>query len=390
MSRVVVKVSYHNPRTSSKNIAGYAEYIAKREGVEIRNQDKARPPDTTYADYIATRPGVETRGSHGLFSIEDRPISLSKVSNELKEYSGNVWTVIISLKREDAIKTGFDNSEAWRELISEKAEDIAKNFNLPVSALNCYAAFHDAGEHPHIHMIVYSKDPKVHPGYHKQSSLQKLKSVFTRKIFEEELSDIYKHKSEFRDLLREEAIERIRTLANDVKTNKNVEPNIVSKFIHLSEQLEGINGKKVYGYMPEEIKTLVDDLLKDISSDPRLTELYNKWYEQKEIQQEFYNSNKPERIPIEKNEEFRSIKNAIVREASRLHLSHKENEQQQTAASIAVDDLIDMLCQIYVSGADDMELNDDGQEDSIKEIQDEVDEALGIKHDNKHGGISNV
>ena len=80
MSRVVVKVKYHNPHTASKSIGGYAEYIAKREGVELRNQDKDRTEDTTYADYIATRPGVEKRGSHGLFSIEDRPISLSKVS----------------------------------------------------------------------------------------------------------------------------------------------------------------------------------------------------------------------------------------------------------------------------------------------------------------------
>lgn len=56
----------------------------------------------TYADYIATRPRAERFGSHGLFTDDGVRVKLEDVSRELNEYEGNVWTVIISLRREDA------------------------------------------------------------------------------------------------------------------------------------------------------------------------------------------------------------------------------------------------------------------------------------------------
>lgn len=373
MSRVVVKVAYHNPHSATKSISGYAEYIATREGVELRNQDKERPKDTTYADYIAMRSGVETRGAHGLFTIQDRPISLSEVSKELKEHKGNVWTVIISLKKEDAVKTGYDNSEAWRELITDKANDIARDFNLPIDQMNCYAAFHTSKDHPHIHMIVYSKNPSVYSGYHKESSLQNLKSILTNEIFSEELSEIYKMKSGYRDELRKAATEAIRKLAKDVMANKNVSPEVIKKFNDLVSRLQTIEGRKIYGYLPKDAKDMVDDLLREISKEPKLSELYDKWCELKSMQQQFYNSKETESIPIEKNDEFKSIRNAIVKEATRITAT------SDTATQIAVDDIVDLLCQIYVSSADEFDLNQN-YDGTVVEEQEEVDEALGIKH----------
>lgn len=374
MSKVIVKVSYHNPRSKSKNISGYAEYIATREGVELRNQDPNRPPDTTYADYVATRPGVEKRGNHGLFSIEDKPINLKSVSNELKNHAGNVWTVIVSLKREDAQAKGYDNSEAWRELITDKAEDIAKNFNLPITELCCYAAFHNEGEHPHIHMLVYSKHPEIYGGYHKASSLQNLKSVFTNEIFSEELSEIYKLKTGYRDELRKAGADAIRSLAEHIRENKNASSDAIRKFKDLALRLKSVDGRKVYGYLPSDVKDMVDDLLKEIASDPRFVELYEKWYEQKALQQEFYNSKEIERLPIEQNDEFKSIRNAIVKEAAKLKV------ESDVASQIAVDDIIDLLCSVYVHQADEMDLQNSGCGNAVVESQKDVDEALGIKH----------
>ena len=367
MSRVVVKVAYHNPNSSSRSISGYANYIATREGVELRDQD------TTYADYIATRPGVEKCGVHGLFSIEDRPVSLKEVSDELKEYKGNVWTVIVSLKRDDATNTGFDNGEAWRELLSSKADEIAKNFKLPPSEMNCYAAFHDAKDHPHIHMIVYSKNPSVYSGYHKESSLQNLKSIFTRDIFNDELSDIYKMKTAYRDELRSVGCEEIRKLASDIMAKKNTSSEVMTKFKELAQSISFIEGKKTYGYLPQDAKHMVDDLLKEIARDPRIVELYDKWYEQKALQQQFYNSNEVIKVPIEENDEFKSIRNAIVKEAAKVMVI------SNTATQIAVDDIVNLLCQVFVHQANEMELNQ-SENNSVIEEQKEVDEALGIKH----------
>ena len=83
-----------------------------------------------YMKYIATRPRAERIGAHGLFGDEDA-VSLEKAVEELENYTGNVWTHIISLKREDAVRLGFDNAAAWRNLIRAHRSDIAAAMKIP-------------------------------------------------------------------------------------------------------------------------------------------------------------------------------------------------------------------------------------------------------------------
>ena len=71
----------------------------------------------TYADYIATRPRAQRFGSHGLFTDDGVRIKLNEVSDELNVYEGNVWTVIISLRREDAQRLGYNTGERWRDML---------------------------------------------------------------------------------------------------------------------------------------------------------------------------------------------------------------------------------------------------------------------------------
>ncbi len=70
-----------------------------------------------YMGYLANRPGAVKFGSHGLFSQSDEPISLKKVVMEVAEHKGNVWTHVVSLRRDDAQKMCYDNLTAWRELM---------------------------------------------------------------------------------------------------------------------------------------------------------------------------------------------------------------------------------------------------------------------------------
>lgn len=65
-----------------------------------------------YMRYIATRPRVERHGEHGLFS--NQPVSLDAAFKEVETHSGNVWTFIWSLRREDAVRLGYDCAESWR------------------------------------------------------------------------------------------------------------------------------------------------------------------------------------------------------------------------------------------------------------------------------------
>ena len=79
---------------------------------------------------------------------------------ELDRYTGNVWTHILSLKREDAARLGYDNARAWMNLLRANRNDIAAAMNIPPNHFRWYAAYHDEGEHPHVHMMAWSTVPR--------------------------------------------------------------------------------------------------------------------------------------------------------------------------------------------------------------------------------------
>ena len=169
MARLIVKSPYI--RCSGGNAGGYMKYIATRENVE------------KYAQYIAERPG-----SHGLFGDDD-VVDLQKATDELKDYTGNVWTHIISLRREDAVQYGYDHAGAWKNLIRSHRNEIAEAMHISPEHFRWYAAFHNEGDHPHIHMMAWSTDPKE--AYLNRDGIKTIKSVLTNDIFAHEMVQLY-------------------------------------------------------------------------------------------------------------------------------------------------------------------------------------------------------
>ena len=145
MSKLIQKAGFLNPKRAGR----YMNYIATRDGVELLDENA----DSIYMHYIATRPRAEKHGEHGLFRAEDA-VDLEKTMDELKAHEGNVWTIIYSLRREDAARLGYDNATSWRALLRSKQADFAEAMQIPPSQLRWYAAFHDEGDHPHIHMML--------------------------------------------------------------------------------------------------------------------------------------------------------------------------------------------------------------------------------------------
>lgn len=304
MAKLITKFRYLKP-TKKRKAGGYATYIATREGVEKLPQEK------TYADYIATRPR-----SQGLFSDEGVEINLRQHSRELNSYQGNLWTVIISLSREDAERLGFDNATRWRDFLRSERSEIAEQFHISQGNLRWYAAFHNEKHHPHVHLMVWSEDEKE--GYLSERGIEKLRSSFAKSIFAQDWCNIYDHYTEARNTLRQESRERMREIIGAINAGTYENQTIENLLLQLVRQLSTSAGKKQYGYLKPELKRLVDAIVEEFSKDPRIAELYNLWYDQKESGIRFYQDEMPERVPLVNNPEFRTIKNMILQEAENL------------------------------------------------------------------------
>ncbi len=274
------------------------------------------PDRENYVSYIAMRPRAEKLCDHGLFGVSDDVVDLEKVKKEIQNQNGNVWTPIISLRRDDAERLGYDNAGAWKRLIKIKHQIFGECLGVPPSDLQMYAAYHDEGHHPHIHMLVYSANPKN--GYLTVGGIEKLKSSFAKDIFKQELYQLYDKKTDAREKISDEAKQTLSDLVEKINQNDYCGSDICGKLIQLSDELNDVKGKKVYGYLRPDVKAMVDDIVKDLSCDETMRELYQTWCG---IQNEIigtYKSNFLEHPPLWANKEFKKIKNAVIAEALKI------------------------------------------------------------------------
>ena len=270
-----------------------------------------------YMKYIATRPRAERLGAHGLFGDKDG-VELDKAMAELENYTGNVWTHIISLKREDAERLGYDNARAWRNLLRAHRNDIAAAMNIPPQDFRWYAAFHDEGDHPHVHMMAWS----VKPGqaYLSQDGIRQIKSKLTNDIFQQEMLHLYEQKTVSRDQLVREARQAMRELVQQMQTRICDHPEAERLMQELALQLETVKGKKSYGYLPKKQKALVDEIVDQMEQLPTVAECYEQWWQLQGQVEDFYSEKERHRPPLSRQKEFRQIKNAVIQEVETIRL----------------------------------------------------------------------
>ena len=278
--------------------------------------DEVRTSDG-YARYIATRPRAERLGSHGLFGDED-VVDLNAAMAEVSAYQGNIWTHIISLKREDAARLGFDNARAWRTLLRVNRHEIAAAMNIPPNHFRWYAAYHDEGDHPHVHMMAWSTVPGE--AYLTQDGIRNIKSMLTNQIFQQEMLHTYEQKSQSRDELVREARRAIRKLTQEMARSIYSHPEIEQKMEQLAGQLETVKGKKSYGYLPKSVKKTVDEVVDRLEELPVVKQCYDQWCVLQSEVDSYYHDNPREKKKLSQEKEFRQIKNAVIQEAERIRL----------------------------------------------------------------------
>ncbi len=370
MARLIVTSRFL--KSGSAKAKNYVRYIATREGVEVREQsftDKNAPATekqlelihslindfpqakqyleyTDFQDaktvenaseliaaviernadvignrqnfvgYIAMRPGVEKRGAHGLFSSSDKPIVLNQVAKEIANHKGNIWSHVISLRREDAVRLGYDNSDAWRELVKRHAVDIAEQTKIPLKNLRWYGAFHDTTHHPHIHLIVYSSDPKQ--GFLTKQGIEKIRSRLANDIFHDELQSLYQEQTVHRDELKQESKRQVEDIVAALRNDSFQNPELELLVRKLHEQLKTVSGKKVYGYLPKSVKETVNAIFAEIARNPSIDLIYEKWCELERQKYKTYTHKEKEFPSLTENKVFHSIRNKIIRQVSQL------------------------------------------------------------------------
>ena len=306
---------------SKKRAGRYMKYIATRDGVEILNENA----EGIYMRYIATRPRAEKHEGHGLFGAEPH-VDLEKTMQELKTHEGNVWTIIYSLRREDAARLGYDNAESWRLTLLAHQNDFAEAMQIPPEHLHWYAAFHDEGEHPHIHMMLWSDDPKY--GFLRKDRLLHMQSVLTNTIYADELKEIYIQKDVAYKEVTEAARAVMRELVDRMESVSEPPVSIQQKLLELALELRTVGGKKQYGYLKKPLKDKVDEIVDELEKLPEVAAYYSVWNGLRDTLEGYYKNRPRQHNPLSQQKEFRAIKNAIIQEAERLRQQMEQESSQ--------------------------------------------------------------
>lgn len=308
----------------AKELAEYEDYRQTPnrqtafELIEQIHEDFIEPMDSreNYLDYISNRPGVKALGEHGLWDIHGKVESLEQAVEEVAQHQGNVWTPIISLTRENAERLGYTDVENWQALITANLSAIAKGYKIKPDNLRWYAALHEKEKHIHVHMIIFSADPKE--GYLTKQGIREVRSAFVRTAYRNERMHIYEQKSNQRNLLQQEAEGRMAQLIAQMETGTIQNTKLELLTAELAQRLRECSGKKVYGYLPPRVKRIVDEIVDELVKDERVAEAYDLWQTLREQLCLDYNETLPERVPLSQQKDFKTVRNMVVREALKL------------------------------------------------------------------------
>ena len=111
---------------------------------------------------------------------------------------------------------------------------------------------------------------------------------------------------------------------------------VTDLLLKLSEQMKYHKGKKVYGYLPQAGRNLVNAVVDELAKEKDISALYDLWCEQRDAITCTYQDTPEQRIPLSQNKEFKAIKNAVIQESlnilyDRITFEEAITEQEEIA-----------------------------------------------------------
>jgi len=273
-----------------------------------------------YVDYLANRPRVERIGEHGLFTDAGEIVILSKVQEEVSTHKGPIWMHVVSLRREDAERLGYDSGKEWVSLLRSKRAMLCKYMKIDSENLRWYAAFHNESHHPHVHIMVYSK--KEPEGFLSKTGIEAMRSEMAHTIFRQDFAQLYSGQNESRAQVKEKGLQRMQELIAELDGGVCDNPVIREKLLLLSKRLSNTGGKKVYGYLKADVKAIIDQIVDELGKEPQIKEAYEVWGKWQYEIQATYSSAQSKLPPLSRQKQFKSIKNMVIAEALKLDSHH--------------------------------------------------------------------
>ena len=329
---------------TSKELIEYEDYLANpTQGnasafIQQTWEDYVEALDQkeNFIDYISHRPGVQKDGEHGLWDANGKVQNLSQVVREVAEHPGNVWTPVVALRRQDAERLGYDNAKNWHALINASVCEIAAAYKIQPDHLRWYAAFHQKPQQMHIHMIIFSTDPRE--GYLTKDGIRQVKSAFARRIYQADRMHVYQQKDQSRDRLQRETRRAMAECITQLKCGAIRNSKLEQLITELAERLRETRGRKVYGYLPPRTKAIVDAIVEELAKDQQVSAAYAVWqklYEQICLD---YNEQLPKRLPLSQQKEFKTVRNMVIQETLQW-MAERQRYAEVMVEELAVSDV---------------------------------------------------
>lgn len=243
MNNVIFLFESFNPnkRTTFFKHKNYTNYLAYSE-YAIRNKNTA----------------------HGLFgkinkfpNIQDME-DIEQVNQYITELANKkvpIYRVAISLDEYDAIRLGYDNQEKWKELFENKLVSFAKKMNIKYEDLQYTGAVHLESGHPHLQVMIWSKQRDKMNYYINYGRVNKMRDEFTNSIFREDLIQLYNEK----DIAKKGIIQQNIFLQKLKEVNSN--PKFIKEIIQYEKDFAS---KKIMKktFKDNELQGLINELLK--------------------------------------------------------------------------------------------------------------------------------
>ncbi len=165
-----------------------------------------------------------------------------------------IFRCVVSLDEYDAVRLGYDSKEKWKELFESKLVSFAEKMNIKYEDLQYTGAVHLESGHPHLQVIMWSKQNDKMNYYIKYNVINKMKDEFTNSIFREELVGLYQEK----DIAKKKIIQDNKILQNLKKVSLD------SEFLRDMQKYEKDYANKkiiIRRLKHKEIDSIVEDLI---------------------------------------------------------------------------------------------------------------------------------